>query len=182
MRASVVAGWVLALLPGVASAQSLVASGKVEVEYDHAADFAAYKTYAWAPFQDPAPNPADHIRVTRAVEHELEAKGFMKVSPDEASAFVRYQSRVDKKIVSTPSQSESPYQQPSDKRTMVSFGKVKVGTLVLELWDGHTKDMVWQARESGPEPPADRMEEAISKSVKRLLGEYPPKPAPAKKE
>ena len=176
------AGLALALLSGVGWAQSLVASGKIEVEYDHAADFAAYKTFAWASFQDPAPNPANHIRVTRAVERELEAKGFTKVSPDDASVFVRYQGRLEKKITSTPSQSESPYQGPSDKRTIVSFGKIKVGTLILELWDGRTKNMVWQARESMPEPAADRMEDAINKSVKRLIGEYPPKPAPAAKE
>ena len=182
MRIRWMAGLALTVLPGVAWAQSLVASGKVKVEYDHATDFATYKTFAWASFQDPAPNPANHIRVTRAVERELEAKGFAKVSPDEASVFVRYQGRLDKKITSTPSQSESPGQQPSNKRTMVNFGKVKVGTLILELWDGRTKDLVWQARESMPEPAADRMEDAINKSVKRLLGEYPPKPAPAAKE
>jgi hypothetical protein len=182
MRKSVTAGLALALLPGVVWAEILGASGKVEVEYDHAADFTAYKTFAWAPFQDPAPNPANHIRVTRAVERELEAKGFTKVGPDEASVFVRYQGRLDKKITSTSSQSDSPWQQPSDKRTMVSFGKTKVGTLVLELWDGRSKNLVWQARESMPEPAADRMEDAINKSVKRLIGEYPPKPAPAAKE
>jgi hypothetical protein len=142
MRKSVTAGLALALLPGVVWAEILGASGKVEVEYDHAADFTAYKTFAWAPFQG----------------------------------------RLDKKITSTSSQSDSPWQQPSDKRTMVSFGKTKVGTLVLELWDGRSKNLVWQARESMPEPAADRMEDAINKSVKRLIGEYPPKPAPAAKE
>jgi Domain of unknown function (DUF4136) len=169
---------VFAALPILASGQKLVEGPSVEVEFDHATDFSGYKSYAWAPFQDPAPNPANHIRITRAVERELEAKGFEKVPPADASFFVRYQGRLEKKIKGTPSQSESPWQ-PSNKRTIVSFERVKIGTLILEVWDARTKDLVWQARESMPAPKPDRVEAAIDKSVARLIQEFPPKPAPA---
>jgi Domain of unknown function (DUF4136) len=169
----------LATLPALASAQKLGESAPVEVEFDHAADFSSYKTYAWAPFQDPAPNPANHIRITRAVERELEAKGLRKVSPGDAAFFVRYQARLDKKIKGTPSQSESPWQ-PSNKRTIVNFSKVKIGTLILEVWDAGTKELVWQARESMPAPSPDRVEAAIDKSVKRLMEEFPPRVAPGR--
>jgi len=180
-KTSIAAGVVFAALPALVLGQKLGEAGKVAVEFDHAADFSAYKTFAWAPFQDPAPNPANHVRITRAVERELEAKGFTKVSPDSASVFVRYQGRLDKKIKSTSEQTESPWQ-PSNMRTVVNFdlSKVKVGTLILELWDGRTKDLVWQARESMPMPAPDRMEDEINKSVKRLIGQYPPTVVPAR--
>lgn len=182
-RMAIAAGLALGMAPGLALGQKLGESGKVEVEFDHSADFAAYKTFAWAPFQDPAPNPANHVRITRAVERELEVKGFTKVGPEQASVFVRYQGRLEKKIKSTSGHTESPWQ-PSNMRTVVNFdlSKEKVGTLILELWDGRTKDLVWQARESMSLPPADRMEDEINKSVKRILGQYPPKAAPAAKE
>jgi hypothetical protein len=180
MRTTIVAGLAFAMLPGVAIGEKLGEAGKVEVEFDHAADFSTYKSFAWAPFQDPAPNPANHVRLTRAVERELQAKGLAKVSPDQASVFVRYQGRLDKKIKSTSEQTASPWQ-PSNMRTVVNFdlSKVKVGTLILELWDARTKDLVWQARESIPEPSPDRMEDAINKTVKHLVEQYPPTTAPA---
>jgi hypothetical protein len=180
---TIAAGVALAMVPGLALGQKLGESLKVEVEFDHSADFSAYKTFAWAPFQDPAPNPANHVRVTRAVEHELEAKGFTKVGPEQAGVFVRYQGRLDKKIKGTTSQTESPWK-ANNMNTVVTFDlkKAKVGTLILELWDGHTKDLVWQARESMSMPPADRMEDEINKSVRRLMSQYPPTAAPPARE
>jgi hypothetical protein len=176
----IVVGAAIAVLPGLVWAQKFGESGTVHVEFDHDVDFSKYKTYAWAPFQDPAPNPANHIRITQAVERELEDKGFTKVAPAEAALYVRYQGKLEKKFRGTPTQEDSPWQ-PNNKQTIVNFDRVKVGTLVLELWDTSTKDVVWQARETMPAPSPDRMEAAISKSVKRLMLEYPPK-AEAKPE
>lgn len=78
-----------------------------------------------------------------------------------------------------PSQSESPWQ-PSNKGTIVNFSKVKIGTLILQVWDAGTKELVWQARESMPAPSPDRVEAAIDKSVKRLMEEFPPRVAPGR--
>jgi Domain of unknown function (DUF4136) len=180
VKRSIVAVVILVALPVLASAQKLGQTAPVEVEFDHAADFSIYKTFAWAPFQDPAPNPANHVRITRAVERELNAKGLHKVPPGEATCFLRYQGRLERKFQGSPSQSQSPWS-PSDKRTIVNIEKVKIGTLILEVWDARTKDLVWQARQSAPAPSPDRMEAAINKSVKELMEAFPPKPAPASK-
>jgi Domain of unknown function (DUF4136) len=167
----------LVTLPVAASAQKFGQPIPVDLEYDHATDFSRYKTFAWAPFQEPAPNAANHVRITRAVERELEAKGLTKVPPGEASLLARYQAKLEKKFRGKQTQSESPWQ-PSNKRTIVNIDSVKIGTMILDLWDAGTKDLVWQARLSMPAPSPDRVEEAINKSVKRLMEEYPPKPEP----
>jgi hypothetical protein len=149
--------------------------GKVDVDYDRATNFAAYRTYAWVPFQEPTANAANHVRITRAVEQGLEAKGLTKATPTEANVLLHYYTRLDKKVRGTPSQSSSVWA-PSSPRFVVNFDKVQVGTLVLELWDGRKKDVVWQAKVSDVAPRPDQVEAAIDKAVTRILAVYPPRP------
>jgi hypothetical protein len=163
----------LALGAGLAVAQPASDEDKVELEYTHGTDFSAYKTYGWVPFQDPAANPANHIRVTRAVEKELEAKGLTKATDSRADVFVRYQGRLEKKVKGTPAKVDSPWQ-PTNPRFTVDFSKVQIGTLVLELYDGRTKDVVWHGRTSARMATPDRIEEQISAAVKLLLSRFPP--------
>jgi uncharacterized protein DUF4136 len=149
--------------------------GKVDVDYDHAIDFSTYRTYAWVPFLEPSANAANHVHITRAVEQGLKAKGLTKVKPTEASVLLHYYTRLDKKVRGNPSKSSS-YWAPSSPRFVVNFDKVEVGTLVLELWDGRRKDVVWQAKVSDVAPRPDQVEEAIDKAVTRILAVYPPRP------
>jgi uncharacterized protein DUF4136 len=163
---------------GVAWTPQSLEPEKVEVEYDHSTDFSAYKTYAWVPFLEPSSNAANHVRITRAVEQGLEAKGLTKVKPADASVLLHYYTRLDKKVRGNPSKSSS-YWAPSSPRFVVNFDKVEVGTLVLEMWDGRRKDVVWQGKVSDVAPRPDQVEEAIDKAVTRILAVYPPKPEKA---
>src|SRR5215470_2527147 len=164
---------ILVLGASLAAAQPPPDEDKVELEFDKGTDFSAYKTYGWVPFQDPAPNTANHIRVTRAVEKELEAKGLVKATDGRADVFVRYQGRLEKKIKGTPSKVDSQWQ-PTNPRFTVDFSKVQIGTLVLELYDGGTRNVVWHARTSSRVATPDRIEEQIDAAVKRLLSRFPP--------
>lgn len=159
---------------GLAWAPQSFEPGKVDVEYDHAVDFSAYKTYAWVPFQEPTANAANHVRITRAVEEGLAAKGFTRAKPTEAGVLLHYYTRLDKKVRGNPSKSSS-YWAPSSPRFVVNFDKVEVGTLVLELWDGRRQDVVWQGKVEGVAPRPDQVEEALDKAVTRILAVYPPR-------
>jgi hypothetical protein len=175
MRLALVSVSVLAL-SRVAAAQAPAGQKPVEVDFEKTADFSSYHTYAWAPFQEPASNPANHIRITRAVERELEAKGFTKGESAAATdIFVHYQGSRDKKVRGTPSQRDSNWQ-PSNPTFQVDFSRVEVGTLVVELWDAKTKDIVWRAKAAEVIRREDQAEEVINQAVKRLMAAYPPKP------
>ena len=69
-------------LPGaiLALALSAVAASaqEVKLDYDHDVDFSRYKTFGWSVAQQPAKNPANHIRITRAVEEGFAGKGLSK--------------------------------------------------------------------------------------------------------
>lgn len=168
----------LVALPATAAlAQDALAEPKVEVEYEKSVDFSKFKTYAWVPFQEPAKSATNHMRITSAVEREMELKGLAKaVDPPRADLFIEYAGHIEKKLRGTPSKQDSTWQ-PSSPKFVVNFDKMHVGTLVIRLWDGTSKDVVWSA--SGSEPlQQDGAQPAIivDEAVKRLLAGFPPKP------
>jgi hypothetical protein len=168
----------LALVVPGASAQDLV-KNKVEVEHDESADFTRYRTFAWTPFQTPAANPAVHIRLTEAIERELQAHGLEKAeNATTADLFVQYEARLEKKVRGTPTRSDD-YWQPSNTRFIVNFDRVEVGTLVIQLWDGKTKDVVWSAKGIAIMGREDQRARQADDAVKQMLAGYPPKAAEA---
>lgn len=171
------------LLLGATGAQPQVGlEPKVELDFDRTADFGRFKTFAWSPAQEPAANPANHVRLTRAIERELQAKGLAKAqSAAEADLFVLYHGHREKRVRGTPSREESVWQ-PSSPKFSVDFGRVEIGTLAIHLWDGTNKKTVWSAVGEERIRETDEAEDVIDTVVKRLLGHYPPKPEPGAKE
>ena len=157
-----------------------VAKEAVKVDYDKNVDFKKYTVFAWVPFQEQAINPANHIRVTRAVEAALVEKGLVKAEPGgRADVYVHVQGRIEKRRPSGSGPTETPWNPAPDQQWKVSFDfkKVDVGTLVLELWDGKSKDVVWRAKGESLIKSPDMIEKTIDESVRKLFAEYPPKPA-----
>lgn len=167
-----------AAVAGAGLAQELP-KNEVEVQHDSSADFSSYKTFAWTPFQTPAPNPAVHIRLTEAIERELAAHGLRKAeNAAAADLFVQYEGRLEKKVRGTPTRSDN-YWQPSNNRFIVNFDRVEVGTLVIQLWDGKRKDVVWSAKGTAIMGQQDQRARQADDAVKHMLAGYPPKPAHA---
>ena len=137
------------------------------------------------PYQQPVKNPANHLRITRAVERELEAKGLTRAElAPEADVFVEYQGKLEKQMKGTPYEGGSAWT-PSNQRFMVRFDKIEVGTLVVQLWDGKSKDVVWQAKGSELITTPDQAEKLINAVVAnavvaRLFEAYPPQAEPAR--
>src|SRR4029453_437336 len=87
----------LTLLATMALAQS------VTYDYDRAADFSKYKTYAWTRGTELA-DPLNHARIVRAIDDALGAKGLARVessaSPD---VLVAYHASFDRNLEITGS-------------------------------------------------------------------------------
>jgi hypothetical protein len=146
----------------------------VKVTFDQDTDFSVFKTYDWVPTQEPAANPVNHVRITRAVERELEAKGLTK-SMESPDLRVTYLAKVEKKLKGTGYQVDSPWQSTSDLRTVVDFKRVQEGTVIIELLDEATKLTLWRGVAVGPPPTPDEVGPAIDATVKKILNEYPPR-------
>ena len=156
------------LFAGAAPAQ------EVKLDYDPAADFTKYKTFGWSLAQEPAKNPANHIRITRAVETNLTAHGVTKATDGDPDLYLTYLGKVGEKV-KVSSKSAGSYWEPTNLRTTVDVGKVKAGTLILEMADARTKDVVWRGVSTTVGVRPDYMEEEIKAAVKKLLEDFPPK-------
>jgi hypothetical protein len=148
-------------------------SPTVKVTFDEATDFSRFQTYDWVTTQEPAANPVNHIRMTRAVERELEAKGLHK-SMENPDLRVTYFAKVEKKLKGTGYQQDSPWQATSDLRTVVDFKRVQEGTVIIELLDGDTKLSRGRGVATGPAPPPDEVGPMIDTTVRKILADYPP--------
>jgi hypothetical protein len=161
-------GLALILLAGTASAQ------EVKLDYDRELDFSKYKTFGWSLAQEPAKNPANHIRITRAVEQNLTAHGVTMATDGNPDLYLMYYAKVGESVKVT-GKSAGSYWEPTNLRTTVEVGKVKAGTLILEMYDARTKDVVWRGVATTVGVRQDRVEEDINAAVKKLLADYPPK-------
>jgi hypothetical protein len=148
-------------------------SPTVKVTFDEDTDFSRFKTYDWVPTQEPAANPVNHIRMTRAVERELEAKG-LKKSMENPDLRVTYFAKVEKKLKGTGYQADSNWSGTSDLRTVVDFKRVQEGTVIIELLDEDTKLTLWRGVAVGRVPPPDEVGPVIDSTVKKILAEFPP--------
>ncbi len=146
----------------------------VKVTFEKETDFSRYKTYDWVPTQTQAENPVNHIRITRAVERELEAKG-LKKSMESPDLRVTYFAKVEKKLRGQGYQEDSQWQPTSDLRTVVDFKRVQEGTIIVELLDEDTKLTLWRGVATGKAPPPDEVGPVIDTTIKKILAAYPPK-------
>jgi len=91
---------------------------------------------------------------------------------------VRMQGRIEKRRPSSSGPSDSAWSPTPNQQWKVSFDikKVDVGTLVVELWDGKSKDVVWRSKGEALIKSPDMIEKTIDTAVKRLFADYPPKP------
>ncbi len=154
----------------------LTAQGQtVKVDFDQGTDFSRYKTFAWSPTQRPAPNAANHVRIVRAVEVELQARGLTRAEAGEADLLVAYQGKVGQKLRGQRSSAETGWQ-PADLRTTIDLKLVKEGTLIVELFDQVSRQRVWRSIASDTPASPDMIEEQIRTFVKKSFGDFPPKP------
>jgi hypothetical protein len=150
------------------------AGPEVKVDADPEVDFTAYNTFGWSEIQEPAPNPVNHIRITRAVERELQSKGLKPSGNQPPDLRIHYFGYVEKRLKGTSRQQEN-YQPTADVKTVVDFSRVKEGTLILEFFSRTTGRLLWRGVAMEPVAPPDETEAQINRMVKALVERFPPK-------
>jgi hypothetical protein len=157
----------LLLLPLTALAQT------VTTDNDPKAPFATYKAYAWAQ-GTAAQNPLNETRIHDGVDARMVAAGFKLVN-DNADVNVA---------------SHAVAQEKKELNAMGMGGGLRfgggmatakvdtyvVGSLVVDLYDGKTKQLVW--RGAATDTMSDKPEknaEMIGKALDKMFKAYPPK-------
>src|SRR5579884_2738829 len=149
----------------------------VAVDYDHAAKFNQVKTYSWSKVET-----ADGIwdqRVKDAINKQLSAKGWTQVPSGGDVALVA----VEK--TSIHQQYDTFYNGFGGWRwggglgeTTTSIDNYKVGTLVVSMFDGNSKQLIWRGMSSSDlSGNPDKNAKKLDKDVQKMFKHFPPQKA-----
>lgn len=183
MKKLIIAAAVLAL--------SACSSMSTNWDFDPAASFTQYKTYAWVEKKnDETGYHLDGLmdqRVRDAIEAELNQKGFTKSEAGSADMLVNYLTKVDKKInVDTfnTNYGYNPYWGPGwgwggQMQTQTTVREYEVGTLIVDLVDNKSGRLVWRGSVADTirdkNTPQER-EAKVREAISSVMMNYPPKP------
>jgi hypothetical protein len=170
------------VLAGVALAVSACATMNVSSHVEQGLDFRQYRTWAWAP---PDPVPASDPRLDNAffqdhlqgaVEREFAARGLTQTvsEGDVPDLLVHYHANI------TPRVSVAGADQTSgacyDGDCSVRVFDNEVGTIIIDVVDGHTNRLIWRGWAQNPvegvidhpEKFQTRIREAVTRMFKRF--------------
>jgi uncharacterized protein DUF4136 len=147
---------------------------KVTVEFDRAADFSKYKTFAIRNGQLNSRNPAlnsDLVkkRIDAGIEKYLTVKGLTEVSGN-SDLNVRYTFGTARKteVELYP----AGWYGWGTRAVRVPYAE---GTLVIDLRDPATRSLVWRAIASQEKSDSSKIEGKLNDMVKKSMQKYPPK-------
>jgi hypothetical protein len=157
---------------------------KVQTEYNTAANFKGYRTYAWIP-QPPGPEQAAASRdprireaVIRGIDSSLTGKGMVRTdidkSPDLLVAVHGWAvNRID---VQTYGYAYGPVPYgyyPTLATPAVDVHQYRDGTLIIDLIDGSNRQLVWRGTATDTFDPGAEAS-TVSKAIAETLKQYPP--------
>ncbi len=158
----------------------------VRTDFDREVDFGRYRSVAWlAPplreTQERAPdtftaNSLLDKRVRRAVEQELERRGLPTAPEEQADLRVDYRLLYSEKLVTQGTRIGSIYHRGpayyDDFDVYVS--QVPEATLVLDLIDARSEQLVWRGWSTRRDHDRSLDENEVSRTVAAILRRYPP--------
>lgn len=178
------------MLLGLAVIMSLVvgcSSTRVHVDYDRDADADSYASYAWSEHGEHSlidDSPLMHNRIVAAIDARLQLGG-LELEADDPDLLVAYHTETDEEVQldSTtfgytygPSWRWDPYWswgRPGISTTSTRVTTYTRGTLVVDIWDANTDQLVWRGVVEGlvPETP-QRAEREIEKAIDAMAKEW----------
>jgi hypothetical protein len=176
---------------------------QVETDYDPSVNFSGLKTYGWIAIpkdttQAQSVGPFVDSRIRSAVETQLAARGYEKMSSGTPDFLVAYQTALEKKLDTETVRDyysdggygygphgggrygTRPYgggarRVRETERTVVH--EYEQGSLLLDIFDARTKQIIWQGSAeaevtSGASP--QLRTKRINEAVSRMLENFPP--------
>lgn len=168
---------------------SLIQAQKVSGDYDKSTDFTTYKTYSFIGWQDGSDkimNDFDKERLREAIEAEMEVKGLKRVESG-GDMVVSLFIVIDKKTSLTAYSNYYGgmgygygYRRGGmgwgngSSTTTYSENEYLKGTLVFDMFDSQTEELIWQGVATGTvHSKPQKREKSIPKAIKKLMKKYP---------
>lgn len=140
-------------------------------------NFAKYHTYKWVQIQGATyPNQIVDAQIKAAIDSQLASKGLTKTDSDDANLYIGYQTSLAQQ------QQWNAYGMGGGIRwgggmATATSSTINVGTLVLDMYDPSTKQLVWTGRATKSLSPSDNQEKRqknLNKAAQKLLKNFPP--------
>jgi hypothetical protein len=148
---------------------------QVKTDYDRKTDFNQYKTYSWECVQTQDPLWVDRIK--EAVDASLTSKGWTQVASGGDVAIVAIEMTRNRQTLDT---FYNTYGRGwrwtggfGDATTTVE--NYKVGTLVVDLFDANSKNLIWRGSSSDTlSDKSDKNIKDLDKGVQKMFNHFPP--------
>jgi hypothetical protein len=141
-------------------------------------DFSKFHTYKWVPIEGAShPNQIVDQEIKQSIDSQLAAKALTKTEGDKADLFVGYQVAVDQEKQWNAYGMGNGYRWGGGMATATQ-STISVGSLVLEMYDPSTKQLVWTGTATktiDPRSKQSKNEEHLNKAMAKLLKNFPPK-------
>jgi hypothetical protein len=150
---------------------------QVKTDYDRSASFGQYRTYSWEKVQ--TQNQLWAPRIQEAVNESLAARGLTPVASGGDIAIVAIETTQTQQTLNT---FYDGFGGGWRWRGFGGFGDTtttvenyKVGTLVVDLFDAHTKALLWRGSSSDTlSDKSDKNIKNLDKGVQKMFDHFPP--------
>jgi Domain of unknown function (DUF4136) len=156
----------------------IIATGQdVRTNYMPGTDFSKYHTYKWVDIAGGAhPNQIVDAEIKQSVDSQLVEKGFTKTDSDSANMYVGYQTAIDQE------KQWNAYGMGGGIRWggmgTATSSTIDVGTLVLDMYDPASKQLIWTGHATktiDPSKSQEKNQKNLDKAMQKLLKNFPPK-------
>jgi hypothetical protein len=169
--AKIAVGLALALL-----ACSAVFAQDVTTNSMPGTDFTKFHTYKWVPIEGGAhPNQIVDAQIKQSIDNQLALKGLTKTDSDKADLYIGYQIGVDQQKQWNAYGMGGRW---GGGMASAQSSTINIGTLVLDMYDPTTKQLVWTGRATktiDPSKNQEKNQKNLDNAMKKLLKNYPPK-------
>jgi Tfp pilus assembly protein PilW len=144
---------------------------QVQTDFDHHTNFSQYKTYSWQEIKPP--NSLWDTRIKKAVDAQLSAKGWTQVNSGSDVAIVAIKTTQTQRTLHTFYDNYGDFGGVGESDTTKQ--DYKDGTLVVDLFDARTKQLIWRgSAEDMLSNKAEKNEKNLDKGVAKMFKDFPP--------
>ena len=137
-------------------------------------NFAKYHTYKWVDAGGAHPNQIVDQEIKQSIDSQMASKGLTKTDAENADLYLAYQVAVDQEKQWNAFGMGRGFGGGMGQATSSTISN---GTLVLDMYDPASKQLVWQGRvtktlDTGANQ--QKQEKNLNKAMEKLLKKFPP--------
>jgi len=141
-------------------------------------DFSKYHTYKWVTESNTHPNQIVEQQIKDAIDQQLATKGLTKTDGETADLLVGYQVSVNQERQWNAYGGGMGWRFGGGMATATS-STIQVGTLVLDIYEPSSKQLVWRGQATktlSPSSNPEKNQQNLNRAMARLLKNFPPPP------